>query len=177
MLLALKAHDEAALERAFVQLKTFYSDTRAQLGASPSEPMMLGLNLLRLLTQNRIAEFHTELELVPAADRANAHVQAALQLEQWLMAGAYNKVLGAGASLPPEFGGYYLDTLTATVRDEIASCSERAYASITLGDAQKLMMFKSAKEAGDYAAQVRRRGAKGAAHDTRRGRRAKGAGS
>jgi hypothetical protein len=26
---------------------------------------MLGLNLLRLLTQNRIAEFHAELELVP----------------------------------------------------------------------------------------------------------------
>jgi hypothetical protein len=28
VLLALKSHDEAALERAFVQLKTFYSDTR-----------------------------------------------------------------------------------------------------------------------------------------------------
>jgi hypothetical protein len=28
VLVALKAHDEAALERAFIQLKTFYSDTR-----------------------------------------------------------------------------------------------------------------------------------------------------
>ena len=28
---------------------------------------MTGLNLLRLLVQNRIAEFHTELELIPAA--------------------------------------------------------------------------------------------------------------
>jgi hypothetical protein len=35
------------------------------MGRSPQEAMMLGLNLLRLLTQNRIAEFHTELELVP----------------------------------------------------------------------------------------------------------------
>lgn len=65
MLLALKSHDEAALERAFVQLKTFYADARRPLGPSPNEAMMLGLNLLRLLTQNRIAEFHTELELVP----------------------------------------------------------------------------------------------------------------
>jgi hypothetical protein len=28
VLVALKAHDEAALERAFIQLKTFYADTR-----------------------------------------------------------------------------------------------------------------------------------------------------
>ncbi|GBF96979.1 26S proteasome non-ATPase regulatory subunit [Raphidocelis subcapitata] len=151
VLLALKAHDEGALERAFIQLKTFYADTRSQLGVSPREAMMLGLNLLRLLTQNRIAEFHTELELVPKEDLSNPYVRSALQLEQWLMEGAYNKVLGAGASLPDEFAGYYLDQLTATVRDEIASCSERAYSGLTLGEAQRLMMFKTPKEAAAYA--------------------------
>ncbi len=31
---------------------------------SPREPELLGLNLLRLLVANRIAEFHTELELI-----------------------------------------------------------------------------------------------------------------
>ncbi|KAI8471229.1 MAG: 26S proteasome regulatory subunit [Monoraphidium minutum] len=153
VLVALKAHDEAALERAFVQLKTFYTDTRVQLGVSPNEAMMLGLNLLRLLTQNRIAEFHTELELVPKEDMSNPYVKNALQLEQWLMEGAYNKVLGAKQQLPGEFAAYYIDQLAATVRDEIASCSERAYASLTLADAQKLMMFGSAKEAAAYAQQ------------------------
>jgi 26S proteasome regulatory subunit N12 len=69
------------------------------------------------------------------------------------MEGAYNKVLAAGQQLPGEFAAYYIDTLTSTVRDEIASCSERAYAGLTLGDAQKLMMFGSAKEAAAYAAQ------------------------
>jgi hypothetical protein len=45
-------------------------------------------------------------------------------------------------------------TPTPQVRDEIASCSERAYASLTLADAQRLMMFASAKEAAAYAQQV-----------------------
>lgn len=37
--------------------------------ASAQEVPMQGLNLLRLLVQNRIAEFHTELELIPEAVR------------------------------------------------------------------------------------------------------------
>lgn len=67
------------------------------------------------------------------------------------------QVLGASQQLPGEFAAYYIDQLTSTVRDEIASCSERAYASLTLGDTQRLMMFKSAKEAAAYAEQVRGR--------------------
>jgi hypothetical protein len=42
----------------------------------------------------------------------------------------------------------------ALCRDEIASCSESAYSSLRLADAQKLMMFKSPKEAEAYAKQV-----------------------
>lgn len=33
--------------------------------AAPQEWVFAGLNLLRLLLANRIAEFHTELELIP----------------------------------------------------------------------------------------------------------------
>lgn len=33
---------------------------------SPNESALTGLNLLRLLVQNRVAEFHTELEEIPA---------------------------------------------------------------------------------------------------------------
>jgi hypothetical protein len=32
---------------------------------APQEWVFAGLNLLRLLVANRIAEFHTELELIP----------------------------------------------------------------------------------------------------------------
>lgn len=38
---------------------------RSLLPPSPQEYHLVGLNLLRLLVENRIAEFHTELELIP----------------------------------------------------------------------------------------------------------------
>ena len=40
-------------------------------------------------------------------------------------------------------------------REEIASCSERAYGHLTLTDAQKVMMFKDQKELLAYAQEVR----------------------
>jgi 26S proteasome regulatory subunit N12 len=39
-------------------------------------------------------------------------------------------------------------------RDEIADCSERAYNTLSISDAKKLMLFKSDKEAEAYAAEV-----------------------
>lgn len=38
---------------------------RTLIPSSPNESALTGLNLLRLLVQNRIAEFHTELEVIP----------------------------------------------------------------------------------------------------------------
>ena len=37
---------------------------RTLLPRSPQELVVLGLDLMRLLVQNRIAEFHTDLELI-----------------------------------------------------------------------------------------------------------------
>lgn len=152
VLVALQSQNEAALENAFTQLKTFYDDTRQLLPPATQEWMFAGLNLLRLLLANRIAEFHTELELIPEQGMACEHVRHAIQLEQWLMEGAYNKVLAAGSKLPPECS-FCVDQLSATVREEIASCSEAAYSSLRLADAQRLMMLKSQKETEEYAKQ------------------------
>ena len=38
---------------------------RGLLQPSKQQNLITGMNLLRLLVQNRIAEFHTELELIP----------------------------------------------------------------------------------------------------------------
>eukprot|EP00882_Tetradesmus_deserticola_P005573 GHRQ01005867.1.p1 GENE.GHRQ01005867.1~~GHRQ01005867.1.p1 ORF type:complete len:264 (+),score=140.06 GHRQ01005867.1:234-1025(+) len=152
VLLALKSQDEAALESSFTQLKTFYADTRSLLPAAPQEWMFAGLDLLRLLVANRIAEFHTELELLPAEGMAAPHVVSAVQLEQWLMEGAYNKVLAAGKSLPPECS-FAVEQLSATVREEIASCAEASYSSLKLADAQVLMMMTSKMELEQFAEQ------------------------
>lgn len=39
-------------------------------------------------------------------------------------------------------------------RDEIASCSERAYKQLSVSEAQKLMLFTSSQEAAQFAEQV-----------------------
>jgi len=149
--LCLKAKEDVALERSFTQLKQFYADTRSLLPPSSQEYAMTGLNLMRLLVENRIAEFHTELELIPDEGLASPYVRYAIQLEQWLMEGAYNKVLAAKQQLPGEYLQYYMEQLASTVREEIASCSERAYGYLTFTDAQKVMMFKDQKELLAYA--------------------------
>ena len=46
---------------------------RSLLPPSKAEALTTGLNLMRLLVQNRIAEFHTELELLPAEARPRTH--------------------------------------------------------------------------------------------------------
>ena len=64
----------------------------ARLPPSQQQWMLVGLNLLRLLSQNRIAEFHTEIELLPTAALEHPLIKHPILVEQWLMEGAYNKV-------------------------------------------------------------------------------------
>lgn len=85
--------DIPSFERYMAQLKCYYLDYRDQLPESAYKYQLLGLNLLLLLSQNRVAEFHTELELLPSDQiQSNVYVRHPLSLEQYLMEGSYNKV-------------------------------------------------------------------------------------
>ena len=69
------------------------SDRGSQLPESAYQLQLLGLNLLALLAQNRVGEFHTELELLPPdAIHNNVYIKYPVALEQYLMEGSYNKV-------------------------------------------------------------------------------------
>ena len=121
---------------------------RGLLLPSQHQNLITGLNLLRLLVQNRIAEFHTELELIPqevmellaykslcqrlcrilqslavVQIQQEAHIKHATQLEQQLMEGAYNKVLSAKSNVPDQSYLYFMDKLISTVR-YIMSCNQ-----------------------------------------------------
>lgn len=66
---------------------------RNEIGESQNKYQILGLNLLFLLSQNRVAEFHTELELLPQEIiQSNEYIRHPLILEQHLMEGNYNKI-------------------------------------------------------------------------------------
>jgi 26S proteasome regulatory subunit N12 len=151
--MSVQTHDQAAFERNNQQLRQHYMESRQVLPPSQNEAVLTGLNLLRLLVQNRIAEFHTELEVIPSEMQQQECVRYIIQLEQWLMEGAYNKVLEARSAVPADSYSYFMDLLSATVRDEVAGCSERAYRSLTVEDAQRVLLMPNSQETCHYAAE------------------------
>ena len=66
-----------------------YSDP-ALAQQSQSEGRSLGLHLLFLVTEHRLAEFHSELELLSKDDLECAEVQFSAQLERALVVGTMN---------------------------------------------------------------------------------------
>lgn len=71
----------------------FYS---AYMSESANMFKLLGLNLLFLLSANRLSEFHTELELFSAdIIQSNKFIRPILALEQYIMEGRYNKIFQA----------------------------------------------------------------------------------
>lgn len=71
---------------------------REQLPESAYMHQLLGLNLLFLLSQNRVAEFHTELERLPAKDiQTNVYIKHPVSLEQVSLGGlAQTQTWGGG---------------------------------------------------------------------------------
>ncbi|BAB08437.1 unnamed protein product [Arabidopsis thaliana] len=110
----------------------------------------MGLNLLRLLVQNRIAEFHTELGLLSSATLENPCIKHAVELEQSFMEGAYNRVLSARQTAPDETYVYFMDLLAKTIRDEIAGCSEKAYDHLSISEGCKMLLFSSDQQLLTY---------------------------
>jgi 26S proteasome regulatory subunit N12 len=83
---------------------------------SPDEYPILGLNLLRLLVDNKIADFHTELELLPLEALNHPCIKYVVDLEQSFMEGFYNRLSSARGEIPHDSYVYFMDHLAETVR-------------------------------------------------------------
>ena len=148
--------DDAGFDRNFALLMPYYlekelrtatattatattsSSSRSSSG-SDKEPLLWGLRLLTYLVQNRIADFHATVELLPPGLTSTPEVSQVMELEGWMMQGSYAKVGEAqnGAVSP-----YYvplLQRIVTTARNEIASCSQAAYQSLTSADAASIL--------------------------------------
>mmetsp|Transcript_15513 Transcript_15513/g.30632 ORF Transcript_15513/g.30632 Transcript_15513/m.30632 type:complete len:272 (-) Transcript_15513:39-854(-) len=141
-----------AFERHMSQLKTLYSDYAGVLPRSDKQFELQGLGLLSLLAQSKIAEFHTELELIPVDQWENPFIKFPIKLEQYLMEGSYQKVLSSVGEVPAPSYKRFVDKLSGTVRDSIAESSEAAYKTLPLAVALKMLSMKDAKELEDYTA-------------------------
>jgi len=136
--------DIPAFERYISQLKCYYYDFKIMIGESENMYKLLGLNLLYLLSVNRVSEFHTELELLSADTiQNNKFIRPILALEQYIMEGRYNKIFQAKNSAPSEIYNYFMDILLNTVRDEIGACIEKSYEKISAKEAAKRLNLKS----------------------------------
>ncbi|KAF1780495.1 26S proteasome non-ATPase regulatory subunit Rpn12 [Phytophthora cactorum] len=120
-LLSILREDMTAFERSMIQLKIYYN---CGLEPSPLHYPILGTRLLQLLVENRMAEFHNELELLPEQSRQDPNIAFAVKLEQYLMEGTYNKVLESRTNVPNPYFPFFLSQLLQTVRENIADCAE-----------------------------------------------------
>ncbi|KAJ8046009.1 26S proteasome non-ATPase regulatory subunit 8 [Holothuria leucospilota] len=160
--------DIESFQRYMAQLKPYYFDYRLvnyqwrnifvdfrcmeELPESSYKYQLLGLNLLRLLAQNRLAEFHTELELLPTKEiQSNIYIKHPVSMEQYLMEGNYNKVFLAKGNVPAESYNFFIDILLLTIRDEIAGCAEKAYDKIAFNEAARILFFSKPQELNTYA--------------------------
>ncbi|CAD6886436.1 unnamed protein product [Tilletia controversa] len=139
---SVRVQDVRGFDRYMDLLKTFYSDFGSKLPPSENHHPLLGLSLLRLLASNQISAFHTALEtLPPDVVQNSAYVRHPVNLERWLMEGSYSKVWSARQEAPRVEYQFFVDQLMGTIRNEIASCEEKAYESLPLADAATLLFF------------------------------------
>ncbi|KAK4533161.1 hypothetical protein CCYA_CCYA15G4018 [Cyanidiococcus yangmingshanensis] len=128
--LAVLDRDWAAMERHIQQLLPLYAEDARSGVQSPFRDLLIGLNLMRLLAQNRLAEYHMELELLPATEpQRNPYVSFPFQVEQALVEGSYEKILHieAGSEWLP-----FIELLQETTRREMVTCWAEAYTQATL---------------------------------------------
>lgn len=110
---------------------------------------------MHLLVENRLSEFHAELELISEEEAGTPFISFPITLERQLMVGSYDEVLNATANVPHESYGVFMENLLETVRDSIADCVEVSYKHMKTSDAASMMKFDSVDELMEYVRERR----------------------
>ncbi|WFD30760.1 regulatory particle non-ATPase [Malassezia sp. CBS 17886] len=151
-LFSIHQKDTSAFDRYWSQLKPFYLDVGDHIPRSANYEPLVGLSLLRLLSSNQISAFHMALETLPAdLVRDSKYIHHPVLLERWLMEGSYSNVWRERESVPREEFRFFVDKLMVTIREEIARCEEKAYASLPLKDVATLLFFDHLPEVLEFA--------------------------
>lgn len=156
VLLSVADDDLDAFARNMSQLKPYYAALSSSNASSTERKChVLGLNLMHLLVDNRLSEFHAELELLSEGEASTPFVSFPITLERQLMVGSYDEVLNASSNVPDPSYGLFMENLLETVRDSIADCVEVSYKSMKLSDAVTMMKFESTAELQEYVQEKR----------------------
>lgn len=149
---SIQKEDSAGFARNVKQLKSFYRDFGQAIGVpSSNEYKILGLHLLSLLAEDRIGEFHTELELVGNHD--SPFIQRPVLLERYLMEGNYAKINESIAELKTqEHYPIFLELLLGTMRRRIVESLSTN--SISVAQLQKMLYMSSPAQVAEFLAKV-----------------------
>ena len=147
VLLAAKTQEDDLFKTSVQQLRALYNDY-PDCSTTETKCQVMGLNLLRLLADDQLASFHCELELLSAEELCSAPVAFATTLAQSLSEGSYHRVVSAQAPSAP-FAAF-MPKLNEAVRVDIANCSEKAYESLSVKDAQSLLFFNTESELSNF---------------------------
>jgi len=142
--LSITSKDKQAFHRSISTIRSFYSSGYGHSSANYS--IILGLNLLYLLVENKLADFHCELEMLSEAQRAQQNVSFCTQLDQHLTVGSYDQVMSAAANPPVPYYSFFLKFLLETVRVNIAECAAAAYSKLSVQGATEVLMFANDKD-------------------------------
>lgn len=152
VLLAVRREDKGAFQRHLSSLRPYYTNS-AGSAVSESQNTILGLNLLYLLVENRLSDFHCELELLSEQQQAHPAIAFCTKLDRHLMVGSYDQVMAAAANPPVPHYSFFLTSLLKTVRVNIGECAAASYTTLTVEAATQILMFTSGKETLDFVAE------------------------
>lgn len=161
VLLSVADEDLDSFARNVAQLKSYYSLLSSSSSTSTSTDQkchILGLNLMYLLVENNLSEFHSELEFISndTIQSSSKYITFPINIERQLMVGSYDEVLQAFKSnIPDPSYTFFIDNLLQTVRDSIADCVEVSYKSLKMKDAVEIMKFDSVNDLMDYVKECR----------------------
>ena len=159
VLLSVADEDLDSFARNVSQLKAYYSLlTDTTTTTTTQKCQILGLNLMFLLVENKLSEFHSELEFIAhdTTQSSSKYITFPINIERQLMVGAYDEVLQAFKSnIPDPSYQFFIDNLLQTVRDSIADCVEVSYKSLKLADAVEIMKFDTGDELMEYVQECR----------------------
>ncbi|KAL7559888.1 hypothetical protein ACA910_005385 [Epithemia clementina (nom. ined.)] len=162
VLLSLAEGDLEAFSRHMSLLLPYYmrddvhnNSTTTSSSSSSRKNHILGLHLMHLLVEHRLAEFHSVLEVISERDASTSpFLSFPIGLERQLMVGMYDEIFQT--PIPHASYQFFVDHyLQQTVRDSIADGMEVAFQSLTLQDAAQMMKFDTIAELKEYIQEYR----------------------
>ena len=139
--------DREQFQRYVSALHPYYSQYKLE---SVLKYQIRGLHLLFLLVENRLGDFHAELELMSEEDKQQPAISFCIQLDRHLMMGSYKEVISEAATPPFSHYTFFLRSLLETVRDNIVECISASYKNLTVAGAKEILMFSSNEETMNF---------------------------